>query len=69
MTNAKMTISPERWKEMDENERTWIVYDTLVTLDKRVIKLEKGGIINKSLTFAGGAIGGIVFWLGIKIWG
>ena len=68
MSNAKMTVSAERWKGMDENERAWLIYDTLVTLDRRITSLEKRGWIHKSLAFAGGVIGGMAVFLGFK-WG
>jgi len=68
MTNARMTVSPERWKEMGENERTWLIYDSLITIDKRVTHLERGGWLHKGLAFTGGMIGGAACYLGFK-WG
>lgn len=68
MTNAKMTVSPERWKEMDDTERTWLIYDTLTSFDKRLTKVEHGGWLHKGLAFTGGVIGGAAVFLGFR-WG
>ena len=68
MANAKMTVSPERWKEMNENDRTWIIYDSLITIDKRVTHLEHDAWMHKGFAFVGGVIGGGLSFLGIK-WG
>jgi hypothetical protein len=69
MPNVKMVITEESWANMPEEERSWLTYNTIQSMDKRIAKLEKGGVINKTLTFAGGMIGGIAFWVGMKIWG
>lgn len=69
MPNAKMIITKESWANMPDDEKNWLMFNTIQSMDRRITKLEKGTIINKSLTFAGGVIGGIAFWLGIKIWG
>lgn len=69
MSDTKMVITEESWAKIPEEEKSWLTYNTIQSMDRRIAKLEKGGVINKSLTFAGGIIGGIAFWLGIKIWG
>ena len=69
MANAKMTVSAERWKEMDDNERTWLIYDSLITIDRRVTSLEKRGWLHKTYAFAGGIVGGIAAFLGLKLQG
>ena len=68
MTIARMTVSPERWKELDENERTWLIYDTLTSFDKRLTKVEQGGWLHKGLAFTGGVVGGAAVFLGFR-WG
>ena len=69
MSNLKMVITKESWENMPEEEKNWLTFNTIQSMDRRITKLERGGVINKSLTFAGGVIGGIAFWFGIKIWG
>ena len=67
MTNAKMIVSPERWKGMDEDERTWLIYETLMSVEQRVTKLEHN-YMHKTLSFVGGIIGGAAIFLGFR-WG
>lgn len=69
MSNLKMVITKESWESMPDEEKDWLMFNTIQSMDMRITKLEKGGVINKTLTFAGGIIGGIAFWLGIRIWG
>jgi len=68
MSNARMIVSKERWDELEEKERSWFVYDTMISIDKRLTSLEKAKILNKSLSFMGGVVGGAAAFLGIKIW-
>jgi hypothetical protein len=62
-----MIINEKRWKEMPDNERTWIIYDTLQYIDKRLTRLERRNLIHKAFAFAGGIIGGAATFLGISI--
>ncbi len=68
MSNAKMIITKESWENMPDGEKNWLMFNTIQSMDRRITRLEKGGIINKSLALAGGVIGGIAFWLSEKIW-
>ena len=68
MTNAKMTINEERWKGFDEEEKSWILFDTLQDINKRVKKLENRKLMDSAKVFAGGLIGGAAAVLGMK-WG
>ena len=71
MSNAKMTINEERWKKFSEEEKSWILFDTLQGIDARVKKLENRKLWDGAKTFAGGLIGGAaaaiaMIWGGIK---
>ncbi len=68
MSNAKMTINEERWKEFSEEEKSWILFDTLQGIDARVKKLENRKLLDGIKTFAGGLIGGAAAAIGM-IWG
>ena len=68
MSNAKMTINKERWKGFDEEERSWILFDTLQDINARVRKLENRKIWDGAKSFAGGMIGGAAAAIGM-IWG
>ena len=65
--NIKMVVKKERWKEFSEEEKSWITYDTLQDINKRVKKLENRKFWDSAKSFAGGLIGGAVAILGIKL--
>ena len=68
MSNAKMTINEQRWKEFSEEEKSWILFDTLQDVNKRISKLENRKYIHTTKNFIGGMIGGALAVLGMK-WG
>ena len=64
----KMTMTKETWENTADDEKLWLIFNTLQTLDTRLTKLEHGGWIHKGLAFMGGVIGGAAVFLGFK-WG
>ena len=68
MSNAKMTINEERWKKFSEEEKSWILLDTLQDTNKRVKQLENRKLWDGAKSFAGGLIGGAAAAIGM-IWG
>ena len=68
MSDAKMTINKERWRGFEEEEKSWILFDTLQGIDARVKKLENRKLWDGAKTFAGGLIGGAAAAIGM-IWG
>ena len=69
MSDATMVVTKESWEKMPANEKNWLMFNTIQSMDKRIVKLEHGGLVNKTLAFTGGAIGGIIFWIGTKVIG
>ena len=67
MPNARMIISKERWAEMSEKEQSWILYDTMISVDERMCCMEKQKTLTKALTFLSGVVGGASAYLGIKL--
>jgi len=67
MSNAHMIVSEESWRGMPEEDRAWLMFNTLQAVDQRVTKLEKRKWLDKSLTFGGGALGGFLAYLGINL--
>lgn len=68
MGNLKMPVSEESWKALDKDEQSWFIYNTLRSFDRRLEHLEGRKLIDKSLTLAGGVIGGALAFLGLKLW-
>jgi hypothetical protein len=57
--NGEFTISKERWEDMTETERSWILYDTFIqhreSCNKRFCRLERRKWLDKAFALAGGA--------------
>lgn len=68
MDNLKMTVTEESWKKIPDDEKLWLIFNTVRSLDRRITKLERGGWLHKGLAFTGGIIGGAACFLGLK-WG
>lgn len=69
MPNIKMVVNEERWKKFSQEEKSWITYDTLRDISKRVKKLENRKFIDGAKSFVGGLIGGAAAIIGIKLGG
>ncbi len=69
MSSPKMIINEQRWKEFSDEERSWILYDTMQDINKRVRKLENRKFLDGAKSFAGGVIGGAAAIIGIKLGG
>ena len=63
-----MTINEERWKEFSEEEKSWIFFDTIQDINKRLKTLENRKLWDGAKSFAGGLIGGAAAAIGM-IWG
>jgi len=69
MSNSYMIITEKDWEEASEKQRSWMMFNTIQSMDARLKKLEKRPIMDKVFSFAGGIIGGALAFLGIKIGG
>ena len=69
MSEPKMTINKDRWKGFEEEEKSWILFDTMQDVNKRVRKLENRKFFDSAKSFAGGVIGGAAAVIGIKLGG
>jgi len=67
MVNAKMIVTETTFKEMPENERSWLLYNTMTALDKRVEKIEGRKFWDSTKSFMGGLIGGAAAAFGIRL--
>ena len=57
-------ISKDTWDHMPENQRDWILFDTMQSLTMEVKILKRW---NRVFSFAGGIVGGAATALGIKV--
>jgi outer membrane lipoprotein SlyB len=59
-------LSKETWDHMPEEQRQWIMFETMQVVNARLKRLERW---NKVFSFSGGVLGGIAGALGIKVGG
>jgi len=67
MSNAHMIVTEKGWQGLSEDERSWLMFNTMQSIERRVTKLEQRKWIDKGLTFAGGVFGGALAYLGINL--
>jgi len=74
MTTAvggEFTISKERWAELDEKERSWIMYDSFIqhrhVCHERFCKLERRKWWDKAVAVISGAAAGIASAVGVNL--
>jgi len=63
MANGFIVVDEKDWEGADAEQRFWMIFKTLRSIDGRLQKLERW---NKCFSFVGGLIGGFVAALGIK---
>lgn len=67
MTDNKMIVDEDTWKHLPDENRTWIMYKTIIDFSKRLEVVENRSFFNKALAFLGGVFGGIAAAFGSKI--
>jgi hypothetical protein len=69
MTDERFLVCDDQdWEGMNADQRDWMIFKTLRSMDSRLAKLEKRPVIDKCFAAAGGVIGGFLAALGVK-WG
>jgi len=53
-------ITEEQWKGYPSDEREWLTFNFLQSLDRRLNNLEKRKWLDKASSFAGGVLGGVL---------
>jgi len=69
MSNLKMVVNEKSWEEMTDTERSWLVYRTLQSMDKRIEAIEKKRWVDSAKVLFGSIIGGAAAAIGINIGG
>jgi uncharacterized protein (DUF1786 family) len=65
-TGNGFVITKDTWEHMPEEQKSWIMFETMQTMNTRLKVLEKW---NKALSFGGGIVGGGLAWCAIKFLG
>jgi len=68
MTNGFITVNEKDWEKNTPEQRDWLIFNTLQSMNDRLKTLEKRPIADKCFALAGGIIGGFAAALGLK-WG
>ena len=68
MANGFLVLNEHDWGNATPEQRDWMIYNTLQSLDTRMKVIEKRPITDKCFAFLGGMIGGFAAALGLK-WG
>jgi hypothetical protein len=66
MANGFIVLDEVDWEGMDQDQRSWMLFKTLKSIDARLSKLEKRPLTDKCWSFLGGAVGGFAAALGLK---
>lgn len=64
MANGFIIINDKDWEKAEPEQRDWMVFNTLKSIDARLSKLENRQIYDKVSSFIGGIFGGIVAVIG-----
>ena len=67
MANGFLVLDEQDWKDATPEQRDWMIFKTLKSLDSRMGELEKRPFAHKCFAFMGGVIGGFAAAIGIKV--
>jgi hypothetical protein len=68
MANGFLVLDEKDWEDATPEQRDWMIFKTLKSMDSRLSILEKRPLADKCFSFLGGAVGGFAAALGLK-WG
>lgn len=69
MANGFLVVDEKDWKDLTADRRDWLIFNTLKSLDNRLMCLEKRPLTDRLFSFIGGVVGGIAASIGIKFGG
>lgn len=62
MSNGFMIVSEKDWEKATSDQRDWLVFNTLQSINLRIAELEARDTYFKLCSFGGGIVGGIMVW-------
>ncbi len=68
MANGFLVLDEKDWENASPKQQSWMMFNTLKSMDARLSKLETRPLMDKFYSFLGGVLGGFAAVLGIK-WG
>lgn len=66
MANGFMIINEKDWEKASDEQKSWMTYNTIQSVETRLKKLERKPLVDKVCSFVGGVIGGALAYIGIK---
>ena len=66
MPSGYMIITEKDWDKASPEQRDWMIFRTIQDINKRLEKLERRSFIHKAMAFAGGIVGGVLAFMGLK---
>ena len=70
MANGFLVLNEKDWEKMSPDQRQWATFNTLQSMNARLITLERKSLVNRICVsigaVVGGAAGGIAASLGLK---
>lgn len=67
-------ITKETWEHMPKEQRDWILFETILSMKRAqgsmkadIDKLKKRPLVDRACSFAGGVVGGIAAFFGVKL--
>jgi cell division septal protein FtsQ len=67
MANGFLVLDENDWKDASPEQRDWMIFKTLRSLDERMQKVEKWSFWKISAVFLGSGIGGAMMVLFIHV--
>lgn len=61
-------VTKDDWENMSPEQQSWMTFNAVQEMNKRVEKIEKRPLTDKCWSFAGGVIGGFLAAIGVS-WG
>lgn len=69
MDKTSFLVCDEKdWDGLNPDQRTWMLYKTMLSIEKRLTVMEHQSFIHKACAAAGGFVGGAMAAVGIKWW-
>jgi hypothetical protein len=63
-----MVVCEKDWEAMPDSQKTWMLFNTLRSIDERLATVEGQSTMHKYLAFLGGVVGGAAAAIGVKYW-
>lgn len=66
-SDGKLVVNEKTWDTLPSDKKLWMLYDTMQEIDRRLERLERKSLLNKTLSIIGGIFGGAATIFGGKM--